>query len=212
LERRYRLKLLTCSEFSAKLRCHSVIDYGVCHLGADFHFDPLVSSYLEKVAALKIADPPVSSIPMQPENMPGYRKPRKSSSSTTAPAAYAWSDNVDTSAQSIFTAIFVDDSRGHSEMLSHVPVCFGTYEPTVDLAAVYKSSPLYNSDLVCAAQTILEFHWAVYSFNSGHFLTSIDRGPLPFRVTLAADRTIAGRSCFKEFTGCQRILDGRQNY
>ena len=183
----------------------STPDY-LSRLGADLCFDPLVRAYYERIHSLRAADPPPTTLPMQPINMPGYRGPRRSSS-PAAPAALLQPDDVDGTAQSIFTSIFLDDANGHSA-LSHVPVVFGTFAPEVDLAAVYRSSPLYHSELVLTARTILEFQWAVYSFNSGHFMTNIRRHCLPFRVTLAADTTLSGRSCFKEFTNCQRILTG----
>jgi hypothetical protein len=46
---------------------------------------------------------------------------------------------------------------------------------------------MYNSELVLAAHTISHFTWAVYSFNSGHFVSSIQAQVLPFRVVLCAD-------------------------
>jgi hypothetical protein len=61
---------------------------------------------------------------------------------------------------------------------------------------------------VLAARTIVEFQWAVYSFNCGHFLTSIRAGALPFRIVLVADAFVEGRSLFKEFSDCTIILDG----
>jgi hypothetical protein len=108
--------------------------------------------------------------------------------------------------QSVLASIFIDDSNGHGKMLSHLPVPFGSFEPAINLPAVYCSSPLYNSELVAAARYIMEFHWAVYSFKSGHFVTNVLRHTLPFRVTLAANHLLEGRSFFKEFAKYNKIL------
>lgn len=130
--------------------------------------------------------------------MPGYLRPRNPKSADTDP-----NDPV---VQSVLASILIDNSNGHSSMLSHVPVLFGSFEPSIDLPAVYRSSPLYNAELVAAARYILEFHWAMYSFNSGHLIVSMLRDSLPFRIVLAADPLLEGRSFFKDFAKCNKIL------
>jgi hypothetical protein len=61
---------------------------------------------------------------------------------------------------------------------------------------------------VLAARTITRFEWAIYSFNNGHFVSSIQAQALPFRVVLCADAFVEGRALFKEFTNCPLILSG----
>ena len=165
-------------------------------LGADLCFDPFMREYLEKVAVFKQRSPPVSGLPILPENLPGYRRKRKSAA------------QLDTAAANLVPAIYVDNRGGHSSSLTNVPVCFGTFEPTIDLEAVYQAAPLYNAELVAAARHISHYQWCVYSFNSGHFSSSIASIGLPFRIVLAADPYSQGRALFQKFTDCRRILNG----
>ena len=160
-------------------------------LGADLCFDPYMKEYLEKVHVFKTRSPAVSGLPILPENLPGYRKKRKTI------------EAFDKAAANLVTAIYVDNRGGQSSSLTNVPVHFGNFEPSIDLDAVYKAAPLYNSELVAAARYISHFQWCVYSFNSGHFTSTIASKGLPFRVVLAADPYSQGRALFKKFTDCR---------
>lgn len=198
---------LMCSDMIIVHRPGSMLstpDY-LSRLGADLHFSPLVRDYINCINRLCSADPPISSLPMCKENMPGYRKPQKSST-YSIPIISDSAAPLDASAQAVLASIFIDDSNGRGEMLSHVPVLFGSFESTINLTAVHRSSPLYNNELIAAARYIIEFQWAIYSFNSGHFLTAIQRESLPFCVTLAVDPLLEGCSCCKDFAKCQRVL------
>jgi hypothetical protein len=184
-------------------------DY-LSRLGADLCFDPLLRDYIAKIQHLKKSNPTVSSLPMLPENMPGYKGPRrkKQDPADESPTTSLPCSTLDTAAQALISSILVNDSNGHALNLSNIPIRFGMYEQSIHLTEVYKATPLYNHDLVLAARTILEFQWAVYSFNCGHFINSIQADSLPFRFVLVADAFIEGRSLFKEFSGCTIILDG----
>jgi hypothetical protein len=46
----------------------------------------------------------------------------------------------------------------------------------------------------------------VYSFNSGHFASTISKRNLPFNVLLACDPYAYGRALFNKVTGCRCIL------
>jgi hypothetical protein len=181
----------------------SLPDY-LSRLGADLCYDPMLRDYIQKIAALKQASPPVSSLPILSENTPGYRRKR----SAVSPEPTNDTNSLDAAIANIITAIYVDDSNGHSCALSNVPVSFGLFDATVDLCAVSKIPPRYNSELVLAARAITQFHWAVYSFNDGHFMSSIKRLALPYRIVLAADAFGEGRALFKEFSQCPTILAG----
>ncbi len=50
------------------------------------------------------------------------------------------------------------------------------------------------------------FSWAVYGFNSGHFVPMIEKRNLPFRIVLACDPFEYGRSLFGEFAECPIVL------
>jgi hypothetical protein len=171
-------------------------------LGADLCFDPFLKDYVQRVLAMKQSSPPVTSLPIMPENMPGYCKPRTPSAPT--------SETLDMVAVNLVASIFIDPDPAVdiSSSISHHPVCFGSFDPSVNLDRVYKASPFYNSELVLAARTINHFQWAVYSFNNGHFVSSINSKALPFRVVLCSDMYAEGRALFKEFTNCPLILPG----
>ena len=172
-------------------------DY-LSRLGADLCFDPMLRDYLDKIHALKQANPPVKELPIKRCNMPGYRKKRKVS----------LDEDEDTVSVTLSTVIHSQSSNGHENHLSNVPICFGCFEAGIDLTQVYKATPLNNSELVLAARHIFHFQWAVYSFNSGHFVVSIQQHSLPFRVVLGAGAFAEGRTLFKEFTDCTMILPG----
>ena len=78
-----------------------------------------------------------------------------------------------------------------SQHLANWPISFGF--------SAIPSSP----DLLLS-----HFDWAVYGFNSGHFVHTIrDRG-LPFRIVLAADPFSHGRALLHKLTTCPTILSG----
>ena len=66
----------------------------------------------------------------------------------------------------------------------------------------------YNSDLSTTAGLLSHFDWAVYGFNSGHFVHTIRDPGLPFRIVLAAAPFSNGRALLQELTMCPTILSG----
>jgi hypothetical protein len=95
-----------------------------------------------------------------------------------------------------------------SQHLANWPVAFGSVQHPC-LPQRWDKQCLYNSDLTLAAKSIAHFNWAVYGFNSGHFISSIWSLSLPFNITLLADPFINGRSLFTEFsTTPSPILSG----
>ena len=93
-----------------------------------------------------------------------------------------------------------------SQHLANWPISFGFSAVPSGLDLPVKS--FYNSDLSTTAGLLSHFDWAVYGFNSGHFVHTIhDRG-LPFRIVLAADPFSNGRALFQELTTCPTILSG----
>jgi len=55
---------------------------------------------------------------------------------------------------------------------------------------------------------LARFPWAIYGFNSGHFLTSINDGGLPFKIFLACDLYVNSRALFRKLTDCPTVIDG----
>ena len=69
--------------------------------------------------------------------------------------------------------------------------------------------PYHNFDIATYAAEIIEFSFAVYGFNSGHF--SSRKGRPVFKVALAADTRPCGRAMFKQFVNCPVIADSAIN-
>ncbi len=101
-------------------------------------------------------------------------------------------------------ALFASGETG-SHHLANWPVAFGhSVRPPPSTGQC-----LYNSELTHAAKSIAHFDWAVYGFNSGHFISSIWSLGLPFNITLCANPFVNGRSLFTEFnTTPSPILSG----
>ncbi len=63
-----------------------------------------------------------------------------------------------------------------------------------------------NLEFPALAFWVACFSWAIYSFNSGHFSSTISTRNMPFAVSLACNPYAYGRALFAEFMGCQCIL------
>lgn len=122
---------------------------------------------------LRKENPLPETLPMLPEQMPGFRGPRISKGEPTAEFP---EPEVDVTAYALMSTIVFDDSNGH-DCLSHVAISFGTFASTPSR----KTAPLYNSNLPETALQILKMPWAVYGFNSGHFISTIQANPSGLR-------------------------------
>ena len=137
-------------------------------------------------------------LPILPENMPYYRGPRviPPLAPTNEP-----STNVNY-CQSLFTQIVTNNCQDLLH-LSVTPVKFGEFDtvtPSTRHAAL-------NHEFPCYAQQILHYSWAVYSFGSGHFPSTISLQSLPFCIKLACNQYDFGRALFWEFTQCTQIFE-----
>ncbi len=161
---------------------------GICF---DLHFH-----YRQFFQRLRATYPAPSELPMLPQNMPYYHGPQI----TTQPNL----NHLDADAtycQSLLSSIIQGNSGGMSH-LSNIPVRFGDFD-TVTPAGAHAST---NHEILCLAQQILRFSWAVYSFGGGHFASTIISRNLPFCVSLACDQYKSGRALFQEFTSCNTIF------
>jgi hypothetical protein len=90
--------------------------------------------------------------------------------------------------------------------LSYIPVRFGD----IGRVTLSTSHSLNNDKLPCYALQVLQFSWAVYSFQGGHLALTIHSCNLPFHVKLACNRFKSGHSLFQEFMSCRHIF-GTEN-
>ncbi len=138
-------------------------------LGAGLCFDPLFKKYLDLTWSLCTENPPPTSLPMQPENMPYYHGPH-----VTTPPDYTADTTDATHYQAIASALLIDDCCGLSH-LSNVPVKIGDFEKTTPKTA----RALHNDKFPCYAQQVLQF------IHGGHFASTVQYRNLPFQVRLA---------------------------
>ena len=172
-------------------------------LDSDLCYDPSFRTYLHLVSDLCRAHPPLtSSLPMKAEHMPYYRGPRIPVEH--CPAGTSTDDFEDTIADNVATtliaSIITQGDMGHTSICVH-PVRFGLFPST--------SRPvraLYNDEFPALAYRAMNYSWAVYGFNSGHFLLTISKRNLPFSVVLACDPFEYDGALFYEFSACPTVL------
>jgi hypothetical protein len=66
---------------------------------------------------------------------------------------------------------------------------------------------MYNLEITRTASILAHFGYAVYGFNSGHFVSTISNCGMPFCIVLACDPYSNGRSLFQSMTACTHVLD-----
>ncbi len=102
-------------------------DYFSC-LGANLCFDPLLKDYIQRTDFLRRRNPPVTSLPMGPENMPYFRGPHLANILAAEPNAIC---PIPTSVNSANTAsnhallAFVETGSRHP---ANWPVAFGSVQ------------------------------------------------------------------------------------
>jgi hypothetical protein len=92
-------------------------------------------------------------------------------------------------------------STGYCTSICIHPVQFGLFPSTSQPVCL-----LYNDEFPALAYRAMNYSWAVYGFNSGHFLLTILKRNLPFSVVLACDPFKCGRALFHEFSACPTVL------
>jgi hypothetical protein len=145
-------------------------------LGADLCFNPLFKTYLDLNRSLCLESPAPSSILMKPKNMPYYHGPPimpSTDTDDTSDAAHC---------QAIVSPIMIKNCHGLCH-LSNVPIQFGNCRKVTPPNARL----LHNDKFPCYAQKVLQFSWAVYSFQAGHFASTTQSPNLPFHISLAHD-------------------------
>jgi hypothetical protein len=174
-------------------------DYWSC-LGADLCFDPLFKTYFNIMQMLRIKNPPPTLFPMKPENISYYRGQQVIQPNTTDMHSNA------NHSQAIVLTVMGDNCHGLCH-LSNIPVKFGNFGRVTP--STFRS--LHNNKFPCNALQVLQFSWVVYSFQGGHFASTIQSQNLPFHVKMACNPYKLGRSLFQEFMSCQQIFGTANN-
>jgi hypothetical protein len=85
------------------------------------------------------------------------------------------------------------------------PITFGITTPA-DAICNDATCCLYNLDITLAASMLALFNLAIYSFNSGHFLSTIHERSLPFKAVLSCDPFVYDHALFHKLSECKLIL------
>jgi hypothetical protein len=165
-------------------------DYWSC-LGTDLYFDPLFKTYLNITRMLRIKNPPPTLFPMKSKNMPYYRGSQVIQSNTTDMHSDA------NHSQAIVLMVIVDNRHG----LCHLSNILDEFD-NFGRVTLSNSRSLQNNKLPCYALQVLQFSWVVYSFQGGHFASTIQSQNLPFHVKMACNPYNLGYSLFQEFMLC----------
>jgi hypothetical protein len=105
-------------------------------------------------------------------------------------------------ATTLITSIITQGDMGQTSLCVH-PERFSLFSPITGPEPV---RALYNNEFPALAYRGMIFSWAIYGFNSGHFLLTVSKRNLPFSVVLACDPFEYGRALFHEFSACPTIL------
>jgi hypothetical protein len=170
-------------------------------LESDLCYDPSFREYLRIVSDLRRTNPPPTDLPMKAENMPYYCGPciplNHCPSGTSTDEA-----DVDVNAATPMTTIITQGDSRHTSLSIH-PFQVGTF----DRMPIEKLRTNYNADIPALAYRAMTFSWAVYGFNSGHFISTFDKRNLPFWVVLACDPFEHGRALFNKFVACPTLSE-----
>jgi hypothetical protein len=167
-------------------------------LSADLCFDPLLKEYLQQVNVIHHYSPAPLELPIAPMNQSYFRgerlnMPCKLEHYPSVPQPSALAATITTGLQH----------------LSNWPVTFGLATPANTICNVAPCC-LYNLDILRTASMLAHFDWAIYSFNSKHFLSTIRKHGLPFKVVLACNPFINGCTLFHELSECKLIVNSAQ--
>jgi hypothetical protein len=179
------------------------VDY-FSRLGANLCYDPLLCDYIKQVNALRQKNPSPSELPMEPENMPYFRGPRVNTPSHYAAALDPQADASKKYPSALQILDAAQSLKCGLQHLSNWPVSFGLFTSAARATATGTKS-LYNSDITAAASMRARFDWEIYGFNSGHFVSVMERG-IQINVVLSSDPFANKRALFKQFTKCPTIL------
>ena len=101
----------------------------------------------------------------------------------------------------LMAAINVGNSRGRTMCLQVVPVRGGLLPGGSSMPVRH----MHNHNISVCAASLVAYSFAMYGFNSGHFVGASTA--LPIQVALAADTRPCDRAMFKKYTSCPRVCD-----
>jgi len=168
-------------------------------LDSDLCYDLSFREYLHIVSDLRRAHPPLTDLPMKPENMPYYRGPRIPIEHCQLGTSTDEVD-VDVNATALMTTILTQGDIGHTNLSIH-PFQVGTFN-SMPLGSLRTN---YNADIPALAYRATTFSWALYGFNSGHFASTVEKRNLPIQVVLACDPFEYGVHFFTNSFAAQRF-------
>ncbi len=161
-------------------------DYWSC-LDCDLRYDPSFCRYLRLVESFHKTHPDPTKIPIHAQHMPYYQGPCLPNLSSLwdefhGPLnALDASTDIDYAAASLLTNIVTSCKLGFTS-LSHRPVKLRSFAQSDRSPMTPPARELYNLEFPAFAYFTTNFPWAVYGFNSGHFVSSFKQQNLQFSI------------------------------
>ena len=103
----------------------------------------------------------------------------------------------------LMAAINVGNSRGRTMCLQVVPVRTALLPEGDSMSS--RHVPLHDRNISLCAASLVAYSFAMYGFNSDHFVRA--SAALPSQVRVAADTLPCGRAMFKKYTSCPKVCD-----
>jgi hypothetical protein len=154
------------------------------HLDANLCHYPLLQQYQRLTYALKRDHPLPTALPIDTRNMPYFRGP---------------------GIRDIPTIASLPQDTTLDIHLSIIP-------PRFDRDSHFTKQPhdatagCYYAEITCVSHLLSAFRWAIYSFNSGHFFSSVAACQLSFEVYYTCNPFVAGRTLFHDIRKCAHIF------
>ena len=143
--------------------------------------------------------------------MPGYRQRKANITATTSTLTNS-NVTIDVPSQHLSLICSQIDKQPCPLTLSVIPVHMGFH------ASAFKAKDvksLKNNNIPSLASETIRSAWAIYGFNSGHFISTLASTNMGIDIVLCADPLPTGRAMFKQFTSSPVIetsTDGLVKY
>ena len=164
-------------------------------LGLDFEIDPSLQNYYNIANTLKNQHPCVDG-PVQPDNLPSYRrnfKGRQSQEQKTSPT------------NTLYTTISnLDVING----ITNVPISIHQIKSCENYLTSACCTQLNYQPVIANALQASTFKWVLNRLGSGSFSSVCTELNIPFSVPLACDITLEGRSILQELGNATQVANG----
>ena len=166
-------------------------------LALDFTIDPSLKNYYKLASDLERQHPCVNG-PVQPDNLPGFRRNFKNRKETNI------SSDTNQSSNNLTRSSFDQTFDG----ITNIPIMTKIFHSGESKQISSCCSSLNCQPLVANALQASTFKWIINRFGSGSFLSVCKEFNIPFSVPLACDITMEGRSLLQELGNASQVVEG----